>query len=74
MVFLLLHIFLSTRARLIWSFIVPFLWTAMGIWMILAEYIQERGFANEIFIFFLAGDFILVTATILIRIMKIKRK
>lgn len=63
---LLLHIFLSTRKRLIWSLLVPVLWTSLGAWMIIAGY-EDFGFSRELFVFYLLGDVILFVGTLLIR-------
>lgn len=69
---LLLHIFLSTRSVIFWSFLVPILWSSLGAWMIAAGY-ENFGFSRELFIFYLIGDVILFLVTLFLR-KRIKRK
>jgi hypothetical protein len=66
LILFLLHTFLSTRKSWLWSLIVPVIWASLGTWIMVADY-KEMGFASELFIFFLAGVFILVIVTLLLR-------
>lgn len=70
---LLLHTFLATRKRVAWGLVVPVIWTALGLWMIISGYQQDRGFSWELIIFFLGGDLILFGIWSLIRYMKRKK-
>lgn len=62
-----LHIFFATRKRLAWGFIIPFLWSALGIWILFVRY------SDEVLIYFMAGDLILFGILALIRNIKKKR-
>ena len=66
LILLLLHMYLSARRAVIYSFLVPMLWTALGVWMIVASY-EDFGFGTELFIFYLAGDLILLLESVFIR-------
>ncbi len=61
-----IHIFLSMRRNFFLWIIIPVLWTSLGTWMILAGY-KVEGFATELFLFFLAGDLLMISATILLQ-------
>ncbi|MHB8131739.1 MAG: hypothetical protein ACYDEX_22410 [Mobilitalea sp.] len=73
LVLLLLQAFLSARKRILWSALVPTLWTALGAWMVIAGYYGGRGISGELIIFFLAGDLLLIGITAFIRNWKKKR-
>jgi hypothetical protein len=74
LVFLFLHTFLSTRKRLVWSLIVPTLWTALGMWMMVAGYVQDRNFSWELLIFFLVGDLLLIGIAAIVSSRKKRKK
>lgn len=71
--FLLMQIFLSTRRKLIWGFIIPVLWTAFGIWMASSNYRHESSHIIELVFFYLLGNLIFIGMLILFRYLK-KRK
>lgn len=65
--FLILHVFLSARRKMIWGFIVPTLWTAFGVWTIITCYMQESQNIKELIFFFLLGDFVYIFILLLIK-------
>lgn len=68
--FLLMQIFFSTRRRLFWGFIIPILWTSLGVWMTISNYKHESSYILELVIFYLIGSFLLIGMLILIRYLK----
>lgn len=72
-IFIILQAILSTRRKMIWGFILPALWTIMGLWMLIRNYKTGSLFALELMLFFLAGDVILFGVMALIRYLKQKR-
>jgi len=68
--FLLMQIFLSTRRRLFWGFIVPVLWSALGVWMTITNYRHESSYILELVFFYLIGDLLFIGLLILIRYLK----
>ena len=68
--FLLIQILLSTRRRLFWGFIIPVLWTAFGVWMIISNYKHGSSFIPELIIFYLIGDMVLIGMLILFKYLK----
>ncbi|MDF2539499.1 MAG: hypothetical protein K0S76_2520 [Herbinix sp.] len=72
-VFVLLQIFFSWKKKLILSFILPVLWTALGIWMVSTIYYMGEGFSSELVIFFVCGNLILIGITVIVRNIKKKR-
>ncbi len=73
LILILLQVFFSTRRKRIWGFIIPVLWTTMGIWMALRN--KEAGsiFTLEMILFFLAGDVILFGIMAFVRYLKNKK-
>jgi hypothetical protein len=73
-IFILIHIFLSLKVKLIWSLIMPFLWAILGIWMIATIYYLGEGLSSELIIFFTWGEVIFIGITVLIRYLKKRKK
>ncbi len=72
-VLLSLQTLLSTRKRYVWGFIVPILWSALGVWILIRGYMEDKEFSYEMLIVFLAGDVILFGVMALCRYLKGKR-
>ncbi len=53
------QIFMSTRKKLLWGFVVPFLWSALGTWILIRGYLSDKQFSFEMLIVFLVGDAVL---------------
>ncbi|NLO08579.1 MAG: hypothetical protein GX129_01755 [Clostridiales bacterium] len=68
--FLLIQIFLSTRRKLFWGFIIPVLWTAFGIWITISNYKHESSYILELVFFYLIGNLIFIGMLILFRYLK----
>ncbi|HWT26938.1 MAG TPA: hypothetical protein VN131_03290 [Mobilitalea sp.] len=73
-IFALLQIFLSTRKHLVLAVVIPFIWSALGGWMMIVRYQMDREFSSALFIFFLCGDIILAGITLLVRLFLQKRR
>lgn len=72
-ILILFQIFLSSREKAVLGFIVPLLWTALGIWMTLAGWKDKGSFTAELALFFAAGDIILVGIMLLVKHIKKRR-
>lgn len=71
--FLLLQLLLSTRKKIFLGFIVPILWTALGIWTIINNYKDGNSYIKELIFFFLIGDIILIGILALMKRLKVKK-
>lgn len=69
--FLMLQALLSARKKLLWGFIIPILWTALGAWVAIKS--SESGHMSEMILFFLATDIILFGILVLVRYLKRKK-
>ncbi|NLP17315.1 MAG: hypothetical protein GX379_09835 [Clostridiales bacterium] len=65
--FLLIQIFLSIRKRIIWGFVIPILWTVLGVWMIISNRRNESSHIPELILFYLIGDLIFIGILFLIK-------
>jgi uncharacterized membrane protein len=72
-ILILLQILLSSRKKIVWGFVVPLLWTALGIWMIAGRQ-DKSSFTAELVLFFAAGDIILIGIMLLVRYLKKRHK
>lgn len=70
---ILLQIFLSSRKKTVLGFVLPLLWTALGIWIISAGRKDTSSFTTELLIFFAAGDIILIGIMLLVKYLKKRR-
>jgi hypothetical protein len=68
--FLLIQIFFATRRRLLWGFVIPLLWTALGAWMVVNSYKKDSSNILELIFFYLTGDLLLTGILILFRYLK----
>lgn len=71
--FMFLQVLLSTRKKLILGFIVPVLWTALGVWSIISNYKGGSSYIRELIIFFLIGDLIFIGVLGLMRWLRMKK-
>lgn len=71
--FISLQILLSTRKRLIWGFIAPVIWSALGAWILIKEYLADKRLSYELLLVFLAGDLLLFGLLALCRYIKGRR-
>lgn len=65
--FISLQILLSTRKKLIWGFVVPVIWSALGAWILIKGYLDDKQLSYEMLIVFLVGDILLVGLLVLCR-------
>lgn len=70
MPFLILQIIMSTRKKWFWGLTVPALWTGLGVWISVKNYMNHSRYIKELIIFYLIGDMLLVVIMILIRYRK----
>lgn len=68
--FLSLQVLLSTRSKLLWGFIVPMIWSALGAWILMKGYLADRQLSYEMLIVFLVGDIILLALLALCRYLR----
>ncbi len=68
--FLSFQVFLSTRRRLLWGAIVPLIWSALGAWILIKGYLEDKQLSYELLIVFLVGDFFLLGLLVLCRYLK----
>lgn len=73
LVLILLQVLFSRRKRPAWGFIVPALWTALGIWILVSGQKNDSQYSLELCIFFLGGDAILLCVMALTRYLKGKK-
>ena len=66
-IFISLQILLSTRKKLIWGFVVPVIWSALGAWILIKGYLDDKQLSYEMLIVFLVGDILLVGLLVLSR-------
>jgi hypothetical protein len=74
LLFLSLQVLFSTRKKLIWGFIVPVIWSALGAFILIRGYREDKSISYELLIVFLAGDFILLGLLALCRYLKRRGK
>lgn len=67
------QILLSTRKNYLWGFIVPILWSALGAWILIKGYLDDKTFSFEMLIVFLVGDVVLLGILALFRYLRRKR-
>jgi ABC-type nickel/cobalt efflux system permease component RcnA len=68
--FLLIQIFLSTRRRLFWGFVIPALWTVFGVWMTISNYRNKSSNIMELVIFYILGNVIFIGLLMLFRYLR----
>lgn len=68
--FLLIQIFLSTRKKLFWGFVIPVLWTALGVWMVISNYRNDSSYIMELIVFYLTGNLLFIGLLLLFRHLK----
>lgn len=69
LILILLQWFLSTK-KLAWGFVIPAIWSAFGIWMLIAGRGDDVRYSFELFLFFLGGDVLLLGILSLIKYLK----
>ncbi len=70
MPFFVLQILLSTRRKWFWSLIVPVLWTGLGVWTTVKNYMNQSRHIRELIVFYLIGDLIFAGIPVLLRYRK----
>jgi hypothetical protein len=68
------QILLSTRKSYLWGIVVPILWSALGAWILIKGYLEDKMFSFEMFIVFLVGDAILLGILALFRHLKRRKR
>ncbi len=71
--FLSLQIWLSLRRKLLWGFLVPAIWSALGTWILIKGYQEDKTISYELLIVFLVGDLLLLGLLALCRYLKKRR-
>jgi uncharacterized membrane protein YeaQ/YmgE (transglycosylase-associated protein family) len=68
------QVIMSTRKKYIWGFIVPILWSALGAWILIKGYLDDKHFSFEMLIVFLIGDAVLLGILALFRYLRRRKR